>query len=596
MASVQNAADGGYLTLAVDNDLAFMQVSSQDSPSPGDSPAGVDFPWGFLDFELEGLTGGIRTVVLTLPEGMVANAYYHYGPTPEDLDPHWYEFLFDGESGAEFDGNRVLIHFQDGMRGDHDLVEDGVIRALGGAGTQDPYVLWMPLYKGEAGQFTGFAVSNFSPRRANFAYDAYGTGGAALDVPNNPAEFQLLGGMQQAIQGFQIFGVESDSEQLGWVEIRTDNDLLGSFFQFGSDTLSRLDGSVAFSEQAAHLYLTRVFQGATAFRDQPATTMVSVVNPNADPIDLTLKLVGKDLDDAALMREEARELPGRGFLFESIEEIFGKGTEVSGGYIEIEVTQGTGAIAFEQIQLLEKETIIGLNASFGNEASESFSAQLASLPRLYTNTNLINTSDQTRTSAVSAIGGDGGSLADPVDIELAPGEQVELDAAELFLGAAPAGRRPQGEVLVGSLRVVSDGPGVLGDVIFGDGADFEYAASLPLQSETFLEAVFSQVANIPGFFTGLALYNPSLETAEIEITVVTAQGVVSGQVIEELEPGERFAKTVVELVPESNGQAGGYVLIRSSAGVIAQVLFGVIQPGGQITLFSAVPPTVIVGS
>ena len=596
VASVQNAVDGEYLTLAVDDDLAFMQVTAQGSPSAGDMPAGVDFPWGFLDFELEGLKGGIRTVVLTLPGGMVANAYYHYGPTPDNLEPHWYEFLFDGESGAEFDGDRVLIHFQDGKRGDHDLVLDGVIRALGGAGRQDPYVLWMPLYKGEAGQFTGFAVSNFSPRRANFAYDAHGTGGVALDVPNNPAEFQLLGGMQQAIQGFQIFGVQSDSEQLGWVEITSDNDLLGGFFQFGSDTLSRLDGSVAFSEQSAHLYLTRIFEGTTAFRGQPATTMVSVVNPNPDPIALTLKLVGKDLDDAPVMREEARQLPGRGFLFESVEEIFGKGTAVSGGYIEIEVSAGTGAIAFEQIQLQEKETIIGLNASFGNEASESFSAQLASLPGLYTNTNLINTSNQTRTSTVSAIGGDGSSLADPVDIELAPGEQVELDADELFLDAAPAGRRPQGEVLVGSLRVVSDGPGVLGDVIFGDGVDFEYAASLPLQTETLLEAVFSQVANIPGFFTGLALYNPSLETAEIEITVVTAAGVVSGQVIEELEPGERFARTVVELVPESNGQAGGYVLIRSSAGVIAQVLFGVIQPSGQITLFSAVPPTVIEGS
>ena len=336
-----------------------------------------------------------------------------------------------------------------------------------------------------------------------------------------------------------------------------------------------------------------MFEGATAFRGQAASTLVSVVNPNPDPIDLDLTLVGKDLADAPVMLEVARELPGRGFLFESVEEIFGQGTEVSGGYIEIEITQGTGAIAFEQIQLLDTETIIGLNASFGNEASESFSAQLASLPGLYTNANLINTSDQTRTSTVSAIGADGGSLADPVEVELAPGEQVELDAAELFLGAASAGRRVQGQVLVGSLRVVSDGPGVAGDVIFGDGAAFEYAASLPLQTRTFLEAVFSQVANIPGFFTGLAAYNPGEDTAELQITVVTAGGLVSGQAIEELGPGERFAKTVVELVPESNGQAGGYVLIRSSQGVIAQVLFGRIQESGQITLFSAVPPTVI---
>ena len=38
-----------------------------------------------------------------------------------------YEFTFDGETGAEFNGNEVILHFVDGKRGDSDLAANGVI-------------------------------------------------------------------------------------------------------------------------------------------------------------------------------------------------------------------------------------------------------------------------------------------------------------------------------------------------------------------------------------------------------------------------------------------------------------------------------------
>jgi hypothetical protein len=41
--------------------------------------------------------------------------------------PHWYEFDFDSETGAEFIDNVVILHFVDGKRGDSDLTANGVI-------------------------------------------------------------------------------------------------------------------------------------------------------------------------------------------------------------------------------------------------------------------------------------------------------------------------------------------------------------------------------------------------------------------------------------------------------------------------------------
>ena len=56
------------------------------------------------------------TVTLTLPEGFMATTYYHYGPEPSNPEPHWYEFLFDGRTGATIKGQRILLRLVDGLR------------------------------------------------------------------------------------------------------------------------------------------------------------------------------------------------------------------------------------------------------------------------------------------------------------------------------------------------------------------------------------------------------------------------------------------------------------------------------------------------
>ncbi len=165
-----------------------------------------------------------------------------------------------------------------------------------------------------------------------------------------------------------------------------------------------------------------------------------------------------------------------------------------------------------------------------------------------------------------------------------------------------AGQSPAGEInLVGSLVVEADGDGLEGDVIFGDATNFQYAASLPLQTQTFEEALFNQVANIAGFFTGLAFFYPGdsqgatqgqVPDAEITIQVFLPDGTMVGQSVQTLAVGERLSQLVAQLVAEAVNLGGGYVRIFSTQPIIGQMLFGVVGPQG-IQLFSAVPPTVI---
>src|SRR5205823_3363429 len=64
---------------------------------------------------------------LYLPQGVTANTYYQYGPTAPNGPSHWYEFLYDGRTGAEILPDRIVLHFIDGQRGDGDLVANGQV-------------------------------------------------------------------------------------------------------------------------------------------------------------------------------------------------------------------------------------------------------------------------------------------------------------------------------------------------------------------------------------------------------------------------------------------------------------------------------------
>ena len=359
---------------------------------------------------------------------------------------------------------------------------------------------------------------------------------------------------------------------------------------------------MAIEDLATRFYFQRVFDGPAAFRGQAATTRLTVLNPGEEAVTVDLNYFPPDDGPLGMPRQATREIPARSFLDETASDLFG--TSISGGYVAGEVTEGGGVAAFEVVQLSDRPMVLGLNASTGNSSTRSFSAQLASRPDVFTNVNLINTANASRDVELTAVRADGGVEGDPVKVTLAAGAGFSANASEIFgFGAAPAADiRPQGGQFVGSLEVEADGDGVVGDVIFGDPVDGGFAASLPLQSEAFTEAIFSQFADIPNlFFTGLAFYYPGdigaspqggAPDTEITIEVTLASGESVGESSRILSAGERLDELIFSLVPDARGLSGGYIRVTSTHPLIAQVVFAALS-GGQVSLFSAVPPKVI---
>jgi hypothetical protein len=131
VSSMPTFDDGAYVTLASANGTTLSDVVAEDNPSPASAPD-AEFPYGFFSFTITDITpGGTTTVTIYLPEGETVDSYYKYGPTPSDASDHWYEFLYDGSTGAEISGNVITLYFVDGLRGDDDLSANGTVVDIG---------------------------------------------------------------------------------------------------------------------------------------------------------------------------------------------------------------------------------------------------------------------------------------------------------------------------------------------------------------------------------------------------------------------------------------------------------------------------------
>jgi Tol biopolymer transport system component len=126
------------------------RVVAIENPSPADMPTGAEFPVGCFQIQVtEGVEPGVPVrVALYLPEDVQWDSYFKHGPTFDESEPHWYEFMFDGETGAIAEPGRVVLQFIDGERGDSDRAENSAILDPGGpihrAGLEPPLLVVSP--------------------------------------------------------------------------------------------------------------------------------------------------------------------------------------------------------------------------------------------------------------------------------------------------------------------------------------------------------------------------------------------------------------------------------------------------------------------
>ena len=459
--------------------------------------------------------------------------------------------------------------------------------------------LLFPFYRGDLNDFSGFAVTNDSKTDAAMAVEAFSDEGDPL-FPLSPSVRQVGAGQQLAKLGREFFGVQLNTRSEGWMRIRSSTPELAGFFLYANGLTgpaTKMDGAVAFSGASQLFYFTRIFEGSGAFpsgnNDQTARTTLALANPTDQRTTVRLTLYGPD--GASLGGPEDFSIAGLSRLVGSITDLFGPLDVVTHGQVLVEVTEGAGVAGFELIEL--GDTVLGLNGTETGDAQRLYSAQLASgegtgdAGGYFTSIKLINSGVEQAEVRMAAYLSDGTRLGRSHQLRLAPQESFQGNASEIFSLEAP----PE-SILVGSVSIDSTQPGLIGDVIFGDPAGGEYAAALTLQTEPLRRAVFSHVANgerqpgdtLPPIFTGIAVFNPGDVSTEVSLKVFDARGILQGEAARKvLEPKARFSDLIQNLVPQSRGLLGGFVVLESTPGrVVAQELFG----NGR-TFLSSVPPS-----
>jgi YD repeat-containing protein len=271
--------------------------------------------------------------------------------------------------------------------------------------TVDQTHLYFPFYQAPAGTFLGIAVSNYSNSEVPLVFTAYDAAGQLASYGQNPSAENLASGRQSARLATEIFKAGS-AAQNAWVELSSNSAELGSFFQFGNSSLTQLDGSIALSRHNREFHFSRIYQGEQAFRGQRAVTYLSIANPTDQAATLELRLFtsASSVTGQVTHRQQAgataeRTIPAKGFVYEDIAQLF-EINNVTEGYVSARLTGGSGVVAFELIELPDRTTVIGLNASDGNLSTSLYSAQLADASVIYTSLKLIS-ADFPRSGPVS---------------------------------------------------------------------------------------------------------------------------------------------------------------------------------------------------
>ncbi|HSR51046.1 MAG TPA: penicillin acylase family protein, partial [Acidobacteriota bacterium] len=453
------------------------------------------------------------------------------------------------------------------------------------------YDFFFPFLQGDNTLFTAFAAANNLSDTLALEITAWSADGQDAGFPVNPFNQDLASGQQVARLGSELFGLSAGDEFGGWVEMRGIapedapqlDPFLSTFTQIGNFGLTRLDGALGLTEASGQLLLHRVYSGPTSFglSDQAeeraaSETVLRVVNPGTDPVDVELRLTQPDeMGFVGPPSTIFRSIAGKGLLSGTVSELF-EVVSVRNGRIEIIAADG-GGVAAMGLVTVDGKTSFAINAVPGNGSKFMHSAQFAVTEAIVTQVKLTNTSEFPRRFRWTLLPENGAPFTSDI-INLQPGQSF---ADSLRTVAEP---------IVASLTVQTDGPGVIGDVVFWDDNNFNFAAAMPLQTRPFRQAVFGHVANIQGlFFTGLALFNTGLEQAQIEIEVFGSDGAPTGNGMLSLAPGARTSQTLAELAPGSEEQSGGFIIVTSDQPLVGQELFGT----NNLSLQSAVPPLIV---
>ena len=337
----------------------------------------------------------------------------------------------------------------------------------------------------------------------------------------------------------------------GWVYIFTDTDGGMQAFWMSYDAgLTFLDGAEA-------------AQYDTIGADQVIPLVageaeLNIINPNFSTSALTIRLFGGNGEIAPRV-QPATAIAG-GFQAQ-ISSMFPSADMTQARYIRVRSALAIASSAMIRGFLVPTESVVvnGVNVSPRTEATFPHVINGALAGANYTTViGLTNTSAASQTVTIT-YNGDG---RDPIAVtRTVPANGALRETAESLFGLAA-------DFQSGWVQA-SGTAAIIGFAAYADtlaGSIAVVPAGIPQTNLFFLHIA----DGLPQWQTGLALLNPGVTPANVEVYAVNPSGSLIGGAANvssarfTLNPGEKTAKVLHEWIPQTRGVNGGYVYVRTS--------------------------------
>jgi hypothetical protein len=436
--------------------------------------------------------------------------------------------------------------------------------------------------QGQNQAFTGIALTNPIPFRVKVNLAAYDAQGSLISGSGitNPVNLILPRSGQFARLASEVFGPGFNSSTSGTIVATASTaSLAGFYLEGGTIAPQDLDGATADLVPVRHWVWPTVFhQGASP------VTLLRMFNPGLGAAKATLRLY--DASGSLKASADIVVAPG-GTQVRDAGTVFTASdlNSLSGGYI-------TGS----------SDVGLAVSEVFGNSNdSNVLQGQLAVQRRTYlvphfvtgdgysTELSFVNMDPAvTAQLTLTAFDDDGIPVGGgPVEVLVAPGNQYTQTVARIFpaFGSSFTTGYIRVDLATSSLGPFATAPALTGSVRFTSAGGVGSTA-LPLFIPPSSNFVYSHVAQNLGYFSGVAVINPNATAVTVDLEVLAEDGTPVGSMSSDLQPGQKIAKLLAELIPASAGRLGGYVRVRSTLPVSSFSLFG--TDDGK--LLSAIPP------
>ena len=427
-------------------------------------------------------------------------------------------------------------------------------------------------------EFIGFGITNLDSTPAKLGFTAYNTAGTEAAGPGitNPVVRDLLPGEQVALVDKQIFGSGfSGPDSIGWVKIESTVGRAVGFFMMFNAVLTELDGATFTSNPiSSFIYPELEAQGFTR---------VSIANPNPDPAALTLDLVGSN----GITRSSAtRNIPANGSLAADLTDIFPGASFAGDSYVR--ASSNRGVLPFE---LIGKPTqyVASLNGQDASqEASTLYCPQYVIGEAWQTAISVVNLDNKPGTVTFRFIHDDASQTGATKIVPIDPYGKIYVDDPAFFQSFIVA---PGGALRQGYVEIIGNDVRLAGSVVLGDPDRTAFASALPLVSVLDRSFIFSHLASNEQYFTGVALLNPGLFDAAVDVEIYKADGTLDRTTKVLVPRLRRISRMLTDLFPELEGQErlSGYIKLTSTQPLATFALFGT----RNLSALSAIPPQTV---